>query len=40
MIYGKYIIALCIPRIHDATNHKFITSMSKLLDKYGARLLV
>ncbi len=40
MIYGKYIIALCIPRIHDATNHKFITSMSKQLDKYGARLLV
>lgn len=40
MIYGKYIAALCMPRIHDATNHKFIVSLSESLVARNFRLLV
>lgn len=40
MIYGKYIAALCMPRIHDATNHKFIASLSESLVARNFRLLV
>lgn len=40
MIYGKYVAALCIPRIHDGTNHKLIVSLSRSLYCCGIKLLV
>lgn len=40
MLFGQYIVALCISRIHDSTNHKFISSLSKNLAKRGCRLMV
>ena len=29
MLYGKTIVALCTPKIHEATNHRFITTFAK-----------
>lgn len=40
MIYGKHIAALCIPRIHEGTNHKFISSLGDHLAERGFRLMV
>lgn len=40
MLYGKTIVALCVPRIQDSANHKFITTFSKCLADCDARLLV
>ncbi len=40
MIFGKYIAALCIPRIHEATNHNFIASLSKCLSEFNCRTMV
>lgn len=40
MIYGKHIVSLCIPRIHEETNHTFIAALGKALAAWGARLLV
>lgn len=40
MIYGKYIVALCIPRIHEETNYQFITSLGIAVAKCGGRLMV
>ncbi|MGN1339924.1 MAG: diguanylate cyclase domain-containing protein, partial [Oscillospiraceae bacterium] len=40
MIYGKYIVALCIPRIHDDTNNLFITKLNQSLRDRNARLMV
>lgn len=40
MIYGKHIAALCIPRIHDSTNHKLITSLARTLFRHGIKLMV
>lgn len=40
MLFGQYIVALCIPRIHEGTNHKFITSLNDHLIERGCHLLV
>ena len=40
MLYGKTIVALCTPKIHEATNHRFITTFAKCLASCNARLLV
>ena len=40
MLYGQHLVALCIPRIHEGTNHKFITSLNKHLIERDCRLLV
>lgn len=40
MIYGKNIAALCIPRIQDETNHKFIAALGKHLTDLNCRLMV
>ncbi len=40
MIYGKYIAALCIPRIQDETNHNFIAALSRHLTALDCRLMV
>ena len=40
MIYGKHIAALCIPKIHDDTNHKLIESLGRSLYRHGIKLLV
>ena len=40
MIYGKYIAALCIPKIHDSTNHKLITALARNLYRHGTKLMV
>ncbi len=40
MLFGKYIVSLCIPRIHDATNHKFITALSKHLSERNCTLFL
>ena len=40
MLYGKTIVALCIPRIQDASNHKFITTFAKSLSAQNGRLFV
>ena len=40
MLFGQHIVALCIPRIHDSTNHEFITSLNKHLIERDCRLLV
>ena len=40
MLYGKTIVALCDPRIQDASNHKFITTFAKSLSAQNGRLLV
>lgn len=40
MIYGKHIAALCMPRIHDDTNHKLIESLGRSLYRHGIKLLV
>lgn len=40
MLYGQHLVALCIPRIHEGTNHKFITSLNKHLIERNCRLLV
>lgn len=39
-LYGKTIVALCTPKIHEATNHRFITTFAKCLASCNARLLV
>ena len=40
VIYGKYIVALCIPRIHEETNYQFITTLGSAVAKRGGRLMV
>ena len=40
MIYGKYIVALCLPRIHEETNHQFITRLSSCITENGGRVMV
>lgn len=40
MIFGQYIAALCIPRIHEATNHNFIASLSKHLSEFNCHTMV
>lgn len=40
MLYGKTIVALCTPKIHEATNHRFITTFAKCLASCNGRLLV
>ena len=40
VLYGKTIVALCTPKIHEATNHRFITTFAKCLASCNARLLV
>lgn len=40
MIFGKTIVALCIPKIHEATNHKFISAFAKCLAAENGRLMV
>ncbi len=40
MIYGMKIAALCIPRIHEETNFKFIAALSRSLAERQCRLMV
>lgn len=40
MIYGKRIVALCIPRIHEASNHDLIASLNTHLRSHDSRLMV
>ncbi len=40
MLFGQYIVALCIPRIHEGNNHKFIAALSQSLIRRGCHLMV
>ncbi len=40
MFNGKYIAALCVPRIHEGSNHKLIASLSKHLFARNIMLMV
>lgn len=40
MFHGKYIAALCVPRIHEGSNHKLIASLSKHLFARNFMLMV
>lgn len=40
MLFGQRVVALCIPRIQEAANHKFISSLGRHLTECGCRLIV
>lgn len=40
MIYGKYVAAFCIPRIHEITNHDLIAALSMALAERNISLMI
>ncbi|MBQ4466032.1 MAG: GGDEF domain-containing protein, partial [Oscillospiraceae bacterium] len=40
MIHGKHIVSLCISRLHDLENARFIMQLNKLLSSHGCSLWI